>query len=57
LLARFATQGEAILPLLQGIFAFVIWHKLARHAFAARRPYGIKPLYLAHTAFGVGLGS
>lgn len=57
LLALFAQEGEAMLPKLHGMFAFVIWDKLARRAFAARDPYGIKPLYVARTSHGVVLGS
>lgn len=57
LLALFAEEGEAMLPKLHGMFAFVIWDKLARRAFAARDPYGIKPLYVASTRDGVMVGS
>lgn len=57
LLALFAAKGTAMLPLLRGMFAFVIWDKEARSALAARDPYGIKPLYLAQTTNGVVLGS
>lgn len=56
-LALFATQGEAMLPRLHGMFAFVIWDRLARRAFAARDPYGIKPLYYARCREGVILAS
>jgi len=45
ILALFATEGEAMLQKLQGMFAFVIWDRVAKRAFAARDPYGIKPLY------------
>jgi len=57
LLALFAEEGEAMLPKLHGMFAFVIWDKVARRAFAARDPYGIKPLYVAQTRDGVLLAS
>lgn len=57
ILALFSNEGEAMLPRLHGMFAFVIWDRLARRAFAARDPYGIKPLYVATTAQGVLLGS
>jgi asparagine synthase (glutamine-hydrolysing) len=53
ILEFFARQGEAMLPRLRGMFAFVIWDRLARRAFAARDPYGIKPLYVAETSQGV----
>lgn len=53
LLALFAAEGEAMLPKLRGMFAFVIWDRLAKRAFAARDPYGIKPLYYASIPDGV----
>lgn len=52
LLALYARYGERMLPKLRGMFAFAIWDKAARCAFAARDPYGIKPLYLGQTADG-----
>ncbi len=57
LLELFAAEGEAMLPKLHGMFAFVIWDRQARRGFAARDPYGIKPLYVATTAQGVLLAS
>jgi asparagine synthase (glutamine-hydrolysing) len=57
ILALFAEEGEAMLPRLRGMFAFVIWDRVAKRAFAARDPYGIKPLYIAQTARGVLLAS
>jgi asparagine synthase (glutamine-hydrolysing) len=46
ILALFAADGEAMLPKLHGMFALVIWDCIARRAFVARDPYGIKPLYV-----------
>ncbi len=57
ILELFAREGAAMLPRLRGMFAFVIWDRVARRAFAARDPYGIKPLYWAQTADGVLLAS
>ena len=57
LLEMFKAEGEAMLSKLHGMFAFVIWDRDARRAFAARDPYGIKPLYLAHVTDGVMLAS
>ena len=57
LLALFAQEGAAMLPRLRGMFALVIWDSVARRAFAARDPYGIKPLYWAQTDDGVLLAS
>jgi asparagine synthase (glutamine-hydrolysing) len=57
LLALFAAEGEAMLPKLHGMFAFVIWDRVEQRAFAARDPYGIKPLYIGTTQHGVLLAS
>jgi asparagine synthase (glutamine-hydrolysing) len=57
LLALFALEGAAMLPRLRGMFAFVIWDRTTRRAFAARDPYGNKPLYWSQTADGVLLAS
>ena len=57
ILALFAAEGAAMLPKLHGVFALVIWDRVTRRAFAARDPYGIKPLYVASTAHGVMLAS
>ena len=57
LLELFARHGANMLPMLHGMFALVIWDRHARRAFAARDPYGIKPLYLARVEGGVLLAS
>lgn len=57
ILALFAAEGAAMLSKLHGMFALVIWDTVTRRAFAARDPYGIKPLYVATTAGGVLLAS
>ncbi|MBE7520761.1 MAG: asparagine synthetase B [Burkholderiales bacterium] len=46
-----------MLPRLHGMFAFVIWDRVARRGFAARDPYGIKPLYYAQTSQGALVAS
>ena len=46
ILALFAAEGEAMLAKLHGMFALAIWDCVARRAFIARDPYGIKPLYV-----------
>ena len=56
-LALFEAEGAAMLPKLHGMFAFVIWDRMTKRAFAARDPYGIKPLYVATHATGVMLAS
>ena len=46
-----------MLPRVHGMFALAIWDRETRRAFAARDPYGIKPLYVAATGSGVLLAS
>lgn len=48
LLAAFVHHGPACLSLLRGMFAFAVWDALEQTLFAARDPFGIKPLYFAH---------
>ncbi len=57
LLTLFERDGENMLPKLRGMFAFAIWDVVARELFLARDPYGIKPMYYAHTAHGLFFGS
>jgi asparagine synthase (glutamine-hydrolysing) len=57
LLELFRRCGADMLSRLRGMFAFAIWDRIARKGFAARDPYGIKPLYYAATAEGVLLAS
>jgi asparagine synthase (glutamine-hydrolysing) len=57
ILELFKAEGEGMLPKLQGMFALVIWDKVASKAFAARDPYGIKPLYVGRAKNGVLLAS
>lgn len=47
LLRLYAEHGEAMLPRLRGMFAFVLWDGDKRGLLLARDPFGIKPLYLA----------
>ena len=49
LLAAYANWGEKCLPRLRGMFAFAIWDTQEQKLFFARDPFGIKPLYYAHT--------
>jgi asparagine synthase (glutamine-hydrolysing) len=46
LLAMYQEYGQEMLSKLEGMFSFVIWDKFTRIGFAARDPYGIKPLYI-----------
>ncbi|MBQ7940359.1 MAG: asparagine synthase (glutamine-hydrolyzing) [Clostridia bacterium] len=44
--------GEAIVPMLRGMFAFVIWDERTRTLFGARDYFGIKPFYYSVTEQG-----
>ncbi|MCZ2828373.1 asparagine synthase (glutamine-hydrolyzing) [Modestobacter sp. VKM Ac-2986] len=44
--------GEAVVPRLRGMFAFVIWDTQTGTAFGARDAFGIKPLFTARLADG-----
>jgi asparagine synthetase B (glutamine-hydrolysing) len=56
---EFATplEAEKMLPKLKGMFAFIIWDRVKKKAFAARDPYGIKPLYIGTCKRGLILAS
>jgi asparagine synthase (glutamine-hydrolysing) len=49
LLKGFHAWGEALLPRLNGMFAFAIWQRDVQELFIARDRLGIKPLYLSVT--------
>jgi asparagine synthase (glutamine-hydrolysing) len=49
LLRGFARWGEALLDRVEGMYAFVIVNRVDGSFFAARDPFGIKPLYVART--------
>lgn len=54
LLRAYTVWGEACLPKLRGMFAFVIWDERTKRLFAARDRFGIKPLYVAGDALSGG---
>ena len=47
LLAALAQWGEGALPRLRGMYAFALWDSAEESLFAARDPFGIKPLYFS----------
>jgi asparagine synthase (glutamine-hydrolysing) len=49
LLKGYHAWGEALLPKLNGMFAFAIWERDKQSLFIARDRLGIKPLYLSRT--------
>jgi asparagine synthase (glutamine-hydrolysing) len=55
--AAYHVWGEAALPRLRGMFAFLIWDRVERVLFGARDPFGIKPLFYAAGPHGVAFGS
>ena len=57
LLQLYRRDGEAMLGLLRGMFAFAIWDSRAKRLFVARDPYGIKPLYAADDGSTIRLAS
>jgi asparagine synthase (glutamine-hydrolysing) len=52
IVAGFHLWGEAVVPRLRGMFAFVIWDTHTGTAFGARDAFGIKPLFTARLADG-----
>lgn len=52
LLALYRAHGEAMLPLLNGIFAFAIYDRLEQALFVACDAMAVKPLYFTETGDG-----
>jgi asparagine synthase (glutamine-hydrolysing) len=52
LLAAYAQWQRDCLPRLRGMFAFAVWDDRECTLFAARDPFGIKPLYFARLSGG-----
>src|SRR5690606_33366072 len=50
LLKGYHAWGEALLPKLNGMFAFAVWERDSQRLFIARDRLGVKPLYLSRNA-------
>jgi len=57
LLNMYLHHGEAMLPKLNGIFAFAIWDGRSQNLFVARDDFGVKPFYYAQTPRGLVFAS
>jgi len=57
LLQLYRRDGERMLGLLRGMYAFAIWDTRAGRMFVARDPYGLKPLYYADDGATIRLAS
>jgi asparagine synthase (glutamine-hydrolysing) len=57
LLALYLSEGMAMLPKLNGIFAFAIWDGRSQELFVARDALGVKPFYFCADAAGFSFAS
>ena len=57
LLQLYLVYGEAMLPMLNGIFAFGIWDSRSAELFLARDALGVKPLYFTEGSQGFAFAS
>ncbi len=57
ILQGYVQHGPAFTKRLRGMFAFVIWDKAQQTLYAARDPFGIKPLYYAQMGDSFLFGS
>ena len=57
LLALYLSEGVAMLPKLNGIFAFAIWDGRSQELFVARDALGVKPFYFCADAAGFSFAS
>lgn len=57
LLQLYILEGESCVTMLRGMFAFIVWDELEQKVFAARDPFGIKPLYFWQTANQIAFAS
>ncbi|NNG34678.1 asparagine synthase (glutamine-hydrolyzing) [Nakamurella sp. DB0629] len=57
IVAGYHYYGPSWVSRLRGMFAFLIWDTREQVLFGARDPFGIKPLYTAELADGIGFAS
>lgn len=57
LIHGYEEYGADLVPMLRGMFSFVIWDTKTKTLFGARDPFGIKPFYYAKTENGMLFGS
>jgi asparagine synthase (glutamine-hydrolysing) len=57
LLHLYDSKGEHMVDDLRGMYAFVIWDDRRKLLFAARDPFGIKPLYLSDDGHSLRIAS
>lgn len=57
LLSMYLAEGEAMLPRLNGIFAFALWDTRSQTLLLVRDGLGVKPLYYAETPAGLAFAS
>ena len=57
LLNLYLDEGKAMLPKLNGIFAFALWDSRSKSLLIARDGMGVKPLYYSATKCGVAFSS
>lgn len=57
LLKLYQLHGEAVLPRLNGIFAFAVWDRTTNSLFIARDALGVKPVYYLETGEGFAFAS
>ncbi|MEO8035864.1 MAG: asparagine synthase (glutamine-hydrolyzing) [Acidobacteriota bacterium] len=57
LLELYRSDGDRMVELLRGMFAFAIWDLRTRRMFVARDAYGIKPFYVADDGHTIRMAS
>ncbi len=57
MLHLYLVHGAAMLPMLNGIFAFALWDERSAELFVARDALGVKPLYYSQSSQGFAFAS